>query len=85
MAWTALAAAALWRAAAEHWHPRALAGFVGTYVVVVALHTAWDLSGTTVAYLVLAVISLVLLAVTSHRLAAPHRRQLLGQRPAVPA
>jgi RsiW-degrading membrane proteinase PrsW (M82 family) len=77
MAWTALAAAALWRAAAEHWHPRALAGFAGTYLVVVALHTAWDLAGGTVAYLVLAVVSLALLAVTSHQLAAPHRRQPL--------
>jgi RsiW-degrading membrane proteinase PrsW (M82 family) len=77
MAWTALAAAALWRAAAEHWHPRALAGFVGTFVLVVALHTAWDLAGGTATYVVLAVISLALLAVTSHRLAAPHRRAAL--------
>jgi RsiW-degrading membrane proteinase PrsW (M82 family) len=83
MAWTALAAAALWAAAAERWHPRALARFVGAYVVVVVLHTAWDLSGTTVAYVVLAVISLALLTVTSHRLAAPRRRQALGRRPAV--
>jgi hypothetical protein len=51
--------------------------------VVVVLHTAWDLSGTTVAYVVLAVISLALLTVTSHRLAAPRRRQALGRRPAV--
>jgi RsiW-degrading membrane proteinase PrsW (M82 family) len=74
MAWTALAAAALWSAAAEHWHARALARFVGAYVVVVALHTVWDLSGSTTAYVVLAAISLALLAVTSHHLAAPHRR-----------
>jgi RsiW-degrading membrane proteinase PrsW (M82 family) len=74
MAWTALAAAALWAAAAEHWHVRGLARFVAAYAVVVALHTAWDLSGSTAAYVVLAVISLALLAVTSHRLAAPHRR-----------
>jgi RsiW-degrading membrane proteinase PrsW (M82 family) len=74
MSWTALAAAALWRAAAERWHPGALGRFVGTYLVVVALHTAWDLSGTTAAYVVLAAISLALLAVTSHRLAAPQRR-----------
>jgi RsiW-degrading membrane proteinase PrsW (M82 family) len=84
MAWTALAAAALWWAAAERWHPRALARFLLTYVAVVVLHTAWDLSGTTVAYVVLAVISLALLAVTSHRLAAPHRRSQLAQRAAVP-
>jgi hypothetical protein len=53
--------------------------------VVPAAFVTWDLSGSTAAYLVLAVISLVLLAVTSHRLAAPHRRHLLGQRAAVPA
>jgi protease PrsW len=75
MAWTALAAAALWRAAAEQWHGRAVARFLGTYLVVVALHSAWDLAGTTVTYLVLGVISLLLLTVTSHRLAAPHRRE----------
>ena len=75
MAWTALSAAALWAAAAAHWHPRAVARFVAAYAVVVALHTVWDLSGSTAAYVVLAVISLVLLAVTSHRLAAPGRRR----------
>ena len=78
MAWTALAAAALWRAAAGRWHVGAVARFAGTYVLVVALHTAWDLSGTTAAYVVLAVVSLTLLAVTSHRLAAPHRRERPG-------
>jgi RsiW-degrading membrane proteinase PrsW (M82 family) len=75
MAWTGLAAAALWHAAAEHWHGPAVARFLGTYVVVVLLHSAWDLAGNTVTYLVLSVISLTLLAVTSHRLAAPHRRR----------
>jgi protease PrsW len=84
MAWTALATAALWWAATVHWHPSALARFLGAYAVVVALHTAWDLVGSTVVYLVLAAISLTLLAVTSHRLAAPHRRRPLGPRAPVP-
>jgi protease PrsW len=75
MAWTGLAAAALWRAAAQGWQGGAVARFLGMYLVVVALHSAWDLAGNTTTYLVLAVISLVLLAVTSHRLAAPHRRE----------
>ena len=75
MAWTALAAAALWQAASQRWHAAAVGRFVLTFAVVVALHTAWDLSGTTVAYVVLAVISLALLGVTAHRLAAPHRRE----------
>jgi len=81
MAWTALAAAALWRAASERWHPAAVGRFVGVFVLVVALHTAWDLSGSTAAYVVLAVISLALLAVTSHHLAAPHRRDPVPTRP----
>ena len=80
MAWTGLAAAALWQAAAQRWHPAALGRFALTFVVVVALHTAWDLSGTTAAYVVLSVISLALLGVTSHRLAAPHRREPLPGR-----
>ena len=54
------------------------------FVLVVVLHTAWDLSGSTASYVVLAVISLTLLAVTSHRLAAPHRRHHLPLRSAVP-
>jgi RsiW-degrading membrane proteinase PrsW (M82 family) len=83
MAWTALAAAALWRAAAEHWHGAAVGRFVGAYIGVTALHSAWDLAGATATYLVLAVISLALLGVTSHRLAAPHRRGRPAARPAV--
>jgi RsiW-degrading membrane proteinase PrsW (M82 family) len=74
MAWTALAAAALWQAAGQRWRVRALGRFVLTFALVVGLHTLWDLSGNTVAYVVLAVISLTLLTVISHRLAAPHRR-----------
>jgi RsiW-degrading membrane proteinase PrsW (M82 family) len=74
MAWTGLAAAALWRAAAEGWRGNLLLRAVGVFVLVVALHTAWDAAGSYVVYLVLALISLGLLVVTSHSLAAPHRR-----------
>jgi RsiW-degrading membrane proteinase PrsW (M82 family) len=77
MAWTGLTAAALWRAAVAHWHPRAVAGFLGTYVVAVALHTAWDSAPNVYVDLAVAVVSLVLLGVTTHRLAAPHRRDPL--------
>ncbi len=76
MAWTGLAAAALWRAAIAHWHPRALAAFAGTYLVVVALHTVWDSAPTIATDSVVALVSLALLAWTTHRLAAPHRRSL---------
>jgi RsiW-degrading membrane proteinase PrsW (M82 family) len=77
MAWTGLAAAALWRAAIEHWRPRALGEFAVVFLVVVALHTAWDAAPTIWVDGIVAVGSLVLLAWTTHRLAAPHRRTLL--------
>jgi RsiW-degrading membrane proteinase PrsW (M82 family) len=77
MAWTGLAAAALWRAAVEHWHARALGRFVAVFVVVVVLHTAWDAAPTIWVDGIVAVGSLVLLAWTTHRLAAPHRRTML--------
>jgi RsiW-degrading membrane proteinase PrsW (M82 family) len=69
MAWTGLTAAALWRAAERHWRPRAIAGFVGVFVVAVALHTAWDSIGQTAGYVVIALLSLALLTFTTHRLA----------------
>lgn len=69
MAWTGLTAAALWRAAARHWHPRAIGGFLGVFVVAVALHTCWDAIGGLVVYVVLAVIAFVLLVQAAHRLA----------------
>jgi protease PrsW len=78
MAWTGLAAAALWRAAVLHWSRPAIGRFLGAYVIVVALHTAWDSAGRTAVYVALSAISLALLTVTSHRLAAAHRREALG-------
>jgi RsiW-degrading membrane proteinase PrsW (M82 family) len=84
MAWTGVAAAALWHAAIAHWHPRALAWFAGVFLVAVGLHTAWDSAPNLVVDSVVAAVSLVLLAWTTHRLAAPHRRQV-PTGPAVPA
>jgi RsiW-degrading membrane proteinase PrsW (M82 family) len=81
MAWTGLTAAALWRAATEHWHARALSGFAGTYLVAVLLHTAWDSAPNLTVDAVVAAVSLALLWWTTHRLAAPHRRD----RPPAPA
>ena len=85
MAWTGLAAAALWSAAAQGWRAAALLRFLGAYVLVVVLHTAWDTLGSTAVYAVLSVVSLALLARTSHHLAAPHRRDAVVARPAVMA
>jgi len=85
MAWTGIAAAALWDAGAHRWGGRAGLRFAGAFVAVVALHTAWDTLGSTVAYVVVSGLSLVLLAVTSHHLAAPHRRDDTSVRPPVAA
>jgi RsiW-degrading membrane proteinase PrsW (M82 family) len=75
MAWTGLTAAALWTAAAAGWSGRAVARFLAVYVVVVGLHTAWDSLASTAGDIALAVVSLGLLAWTTHQLAAPHRRR----------
>ncbi|MFF0050836.1 PrsW family intramembrane metalloprotease [Streptomyces sp. NPDC005498] len=81
MAWTGLTAAALWSAAARHWRWRPVLTFVVVYAVAVGLHTAWDSFDDNTAYIILAVISLSLLIVTTHWLAAPRRD---GARLAVP-
>jgi protease PrsW len=76
MAWTGLTAAALWRATtAPSGQPTRLHGarFVGVFIVAVALHTAWDSLDSIPAFIVLAVVSLGLLAITTHRLAVVQR------------
>jgi RsiW-degrading membrane proteinase PrsW (M82 family) len=85
MAWTGIAAAALWDAGAHRWRGAAAARFLAAFVAVVALHTAWDTVGNTAAYVVVSVLSLALLAGVSHHLAAPHRRDAVAGRPAVTA
>lgn len=85
MAWTGVAAAALWDAGAHRWRGSAGGRFLGAFVAVVALHTAWDAVGSPAAYVVVAVLSLVLLARISHHLAAPHRRDAVAARPVVAA
>ena len=74
MAWTGLIAAALWRAADQRWHAGALARLAGVYLLAVALHTTWDSAVDPRGYLIIALISLVALAVTAHRLAAPEHQ-----------
>jgi protease PrsW len=78
MAWTGLATAALFTAAAARWSGRAVLRFVVVFAVVVALHTAWDSIGSLPAALVISVVSLALLTATAHGLAAPHRRGVAG-------
>lgn len=68
MAWTGLTAAALWWMADGQRHGKRR--FVGTFLLAVALHAAWDSLGGLVAYAILAVVSLGLLTWTAHRLSA---------------
>jgi protease PrsW len=83
MAWTGIAAAALWDAGAHRFRGSAVARFAGAFAAVVALHTVWDTVASTVGYVVVSLISLVLLVGTSHHLADPHRRVADAERPAV--
>jgi RsiW-degrading membrane proteinase PrsW (M82 family) len=75
MAWTGLAAAALWRAAIEHWRGRAVVRFAAVYLLVAALHAGWDSTGSGWAHAGLAVVSLGLLVWTAYRLATANSRR----------
>jgi RsiW-degrading membrane proteinase PrsW (M82 family) len=81
MAWTGLAGAALWRAATEHWRFRAIVRFVVVFMIVVALHAAWDSTGGGWAHIGLAVASLGLLVGTVYRLAMAARDRPGSGRP----
>jgi RsiW-degrading membrane proteinase PrsW (M82 family) len=77
MAWTGLAAAALWRAADRRWRGRSMVAFVGVFLLVAVLHALWDGTTSGWAHAGLAVVSMGGLFWTAHRLAAPgHRRWL---------
>ena len=66
MAWTGIAAAALYGAAATR-RGRDVVRFAGAFVLAVALHTLWDGQGSLVGTAVVAVASLGLLGLTAHR------------------
>ena len=68
MAWTGIAAAALYAAAATR-RRREILQFAAAFVVAVALHTLWDSQTSVVGSAVVAVVSLGLLAFTAHRAA----------------
>ncbi len=67
MAWTGIAAAALYGAAAARWRARETGRFALTFGAAVALHALWDGLGGLVVYAVLAVVSLGLLTWAAHR------------------
>ena len=73
MAWTGLAAAALWSAATSGWRVRAVVRAVLTFLFVAGLHAAWDSSSGRWAHTALALVSFSLLVWTAHRLAVTER------------
>jgi protease PrsW len=75
MAWTGLAAAALWYAAAHWQRPRAWGWLIGTYLTVAALHALWDATESNVVRAVLGAVALAALLVVFRLLAADDRRQ----------
>jgi RsiW-degrading membrane proteinase PrsW (M82 family) len=75
MAWTGLTAAALWWAATATRRGRAVAGFLGVYLLVSVVHASWDAVANGWIRAVLAAVSLGLLLWTTHRLSV-HRTPL---------
>ncbi|HEY0811957.1 MAG TPA: PrsW family glutamic-type intramembrane protease [Pseudonocardia sp.] len=74
MAWTGIAATALYGAAESGWEGRRIRGFLGAFILAVALHTAWDSQTTLLGTAIVAVVSLVALGWTVHRTAAARPR-----------
>lgn len=68
LAWTRVTAAALWRAAGEHWRGIAVARLAGVYLLAAVLHAGWDAALGRWTDVGVAVVSLALLAWTGHRL-----------------
>jgi protease PrsW len=83
IAWTGMCAAMLWRIHSARHRARAVAAFLGTYVVAVALHATWDSSTSVPVHGVVAGIGLVVLLVFLHR---AHRapRDVVSTAPATP-
>jgi RsiW-degrading membrane proteinase PrsW (M82 family) len=70
LAWTGIAAAALWRVYLHGGRSR-LVGFIATFIGVVALHTVWDAFPGLVTFLVVALISIAWLLWELHRSRTP--------------
>ena len=71
MAWTGIAATALYAAAEAGWTGRRVGGFIGAFVLAVALHTAWDSQQSLIGTAIVAIISLLALGWTVHRISHP--------------
>ena len=68
MAWTGISATALYAAAEAGWSGRRVGGFLGAFVLAVALHTAWDSQKSLIGTAIVAVVSLAALGWTVHRI-----------------
>ena len=73
MAWTGISATALYAAAESGWTGRRVGGFLGAFVLAIALHTAWDSQKSLIGTAVVAVVSLAALGWTVHRISHPRR------------
>ncbi|MDX6287726.1 MAG: hypothetical protein QOG53_3211 [Frankiales bacterium] len=73
MAWTGVAAAALWWAAADGWSARATWRFVIAYLVVSLLHGAWDFYANFPALAIISAVSVFLLGLFTMSLAVTER------------
>jgi RsiW-degrading membrane proteinase PrsW (M82 family) len=69
MAWTGIAAAALFAAAGAGWTARRAAGVVGAFALAVTLHALWDSRSSLIGTAVVALVSLLALGWTVHRTA----------------
>jgi RsiW-degrading membrane proteinase PrsW (M82 family) len=67
IAWTGMCTAMLWRIHSARHRTRAIAAFLGTYVVAVALHATWDGSTALPVHAVVAGIGLIVLLFFLHR------------------
>jgi protease PrsW len=74
MAWTGIAAAALFAAVESGWAARKAAGFVGAAALAVTLHALWDSRTSIAGTAVVAVASLAALGWTVHRAARSAHR-----------
>jgi RsiW-degrading membrane proteinase PrsW (M82 family) len=80
MAWTGIAAAGLYAAAAARWRARETGRFAVALGAAVALHALWDGIGGLVVYAVLAVVSLGLLTWAAHRAVRAAAPRPVGRR-----
>jgi RsiW-degrading membrane proteinase PrsW (M82 family) len=67
MAWTGIAAAVLYTAAASGWQRRKVVEFVVAFIVAVGLHALWDSQSSLIGTGLIAVLSLAALGWTVHR------------------